>query len=56
MMTEVSVHWRRKQHFALEDAVLCLNCDCIYEIAGTCPACSSPHCVPVARFLNRIPR
>ena len=52
-MSEVIVTYRQRQHFPLDRAALCVNCDQVLEFDTACPACLSTSIVPLARFLNR---
>ena len=36
----------------LRDAVVCLNCDGVSELAARCRACGSEHLMPLARWLG----
>jgi hypothetical protein len=42
----------------LDRALLCLDCDSVYEAAGaqTCPACGSYQGWAIGRALNKVPR
>lgn len=52
-VSDIAVLWRKRQHFPLDRATLCLDCDVVFELEGLCPACGSEHIYSVARFLNR---
>lgn len=45
-----------RQHFPLERATLCLDCDELFPLTGICPACGSEALYSLARFLTRDPR
>ena len=44
---------QRRRHIRLERALLCLNCEAIFQDGTTCPACGSAQLFPVARAMNR---
>lgn len=44
-----------RAHFPLSSALLCCNCDSVFEATGgqTCPACGSKQAVALGRVLGR---
>jgi len=43
---------RRRRHIRLERALLCVNCEALFEGGTTCPACGGAQLFPVARALE----
>ena len=44
---------QRRRHIRLERALLCVECEALFEDGTTCPACGSAQLFPVARAINR---
>ena len=44
---------RRRRHIRLERALLCVDCEALFEGGTTCTACGSAQLFLVARAMNR---
>ncbi|KAB2969255.1 MAG: hypothetical protein F9K18_01595 [Thermoanaerobaculia bacterium] len=38
----------------LEEALLCVECECVYSCSSQCPQCGSRVAYPISRALNRL--